>query len=165
MIGIYKIQNKITGQTYVGQSVDIERRWKQHKSLSTYKDAPLYEDVRKLGWDKFSFGILEVCEEHELNAKEKYWIDLYNSFDDGYNQTRGGARGSEAAADISANVSISWDEYIEKSKNLTPSALKYWTYLEYCRQRNSQPIMKEFCEMFGLSSSTYRKAKIEYEGG
>ena len=32
MIGIYKIQNKLNGKIYVGQSVDIERRWKEHIS-------------------------------------------------------------------------------------------------------------------------------------
>ena len=38
MIGIYKITNKISGKTYIGQSNNIERRFKEHK----YKDALEY---------------------------------------------------------------------------------------------------------------------------
>lgn len=32
MTGIYKITNKITGQIYIGQSTDIERRWIEHRT-------------------------------------------------------------------------------------------------------------------------------------
>ena len=32
MIGIYKIENKVNGKVYIGQSIDIEKRWKEHIS-------------------------------------------------------------------------------------------------------------------------------------
>ena len=38
MIGIYKITNKISGKTYIGQSNDIERRFSEHKYK---KDIPV----------------------------------------------------------------------------------------------------------------------------
>ena len=34
-IGIYKIENKINKKIYVGQSINIEKRWKEHKYLLT----------------------------------------------------------------------------------------------------------------------------------
>lgn len=89
MCGIYKITNLITGKVYIGQSVDILRRWRQHKHSSF--SYPLYEDFKKYGLDNFSFEVLEECQEDELNAKEKEYIQKYNSFTNGYNQTIGGS--------------------------------------------------------------------------
>ena len=31
MIGIYKIENLVNGKIYIGQSQNIERRWREHK--------------------------------------------------------------------------------------------------------------------------------------
>lgn len=35
--GIYKITNKVNGKIYIGQSVDIEGRWKGHMYNSGYE--------------------------------------------------------------------------------------------------------------------------------
>ena len=95
MIGIYKIENKENKLVYIGQSVNIERRWKDHRNKafnSNSKDysIPLYKDFRKYGLDKFKFEILEECLKEELNVKEQYWIEYYNSFFNGYNESFGG---------------------------------------------------------------------------
>ena len=37
MIGIYMITNTITNKKYIGQSIDIEKRWRTHKKKSTWK--------------------------------------------------------------------------------------------------------------------------------
>lgn len=95
MIGIYKITNKITGKIYVGQSVNIEKRWIQHKEtannphLEAY-NRELYKDIRTFGLNNFLFEILEECSLEELNDKEQYWICYYDSYEKGYNLTRGG---------------------------------------------------------------------------
>jgi len=95
MIGIYKITNISNNKCYIGQSVNIERRWMQHKETmnNPYIDAynrELYSDMRVFGLDNFLFEILEECSLEELNNKEKYWIQYYNSYENGYNSTRGG---------------------------------------------------------------------------
>lgn len=95
MIGIYKIQNLIDGNVYIGQSVNIEKRWKQEKqrafreTTSEY-NYPLSKAFRKYGLENFSFEVIEECEREELNKKEIYWISFYDSFKNGYNQTLGG---------------------------------------------------------------------------
>ena len=54
MVGIYKITNIITGESYIGQSVKIEQRIKKHKRVSqtpsdhSYEN-PLYRAMRKYG--------------------------------------------------------------------------------------------------------------------
>lgn len=45
---------------------------------------------RKYGVDNFEFEVVEECEIEELNQKEIYWIDYFDTFFHGYNQTLGG---------------------------------------------------------------------------
>ena len=95
MIGIYKIQNLINQKCYIGQSIDIERRWRDEKRTAfdiTAKNYnyPISQAFRKYGLENFSFEVIEECFQSELNQKERYWINYYNSFFNGYNQTLGG---------------------------------------------------------------------------
>lgn len=90
MIGIYKITNKITKKSYIGQSVDIKKRWEQHlKNIGSNKN-PMYIDFKKYGTENFLFEIIEECSEEELNEKEMYWIKYFNTYNVGYNLTIGG---------------------------------------------------------------------------
>ena len=62
MIGIYKITNKINGHSYIGQSIHIEERFREHKSKYNWnreKNKPLYQAFQKYGLDNFSFEIIE----------------------------------------------------------------------------------------------------------
>lgn len=81
MIGIYKIENKLTREVYIGQSRDIERRWQQHRDNHVAKTKvrkyPLYRDMRHYGIENFSFEVLEECSEFMLNEREEYWIAHY----------------------------------------------------------------------------------------
>ena len=83
--GIYKITNLINGKVYIGQASDIYTRWTNHKNASLRKDKkeykyPLYRAFRKYGIENFKFEIIEECSEEELNEKEIYYIDFYNTF-------------------------------------------------------------------------------------
>ena len=90
--GIYKIENLITHHVYIGQSVDITTRWRRHRddAKNNNKDYPLYRAIKKYGIENFSFEIIEECPREELNDKEKYWIQYFDSYKNGYNQTVGG---------------------------------------------------------------------------
>ena len=95
MIGIYKITNLINGKIYIGQSVDINKRWRQHKRNSQIKgheyDKYLYRAFRKYGLENFSFEVIEECSRELLNEKETYYIQYYKANDEtfGYNETSG----------------------------------------------------------------------------
>lgn len=89
--GIYKIENKINGKIYIGQSIEIERRWQKH--LVANDDFVIHRALKKYGKENFDFSIIEECNSLELNNKEKYWIDYYNSLiPNGYNMIPGGAQ-------------------------------------------------------------------------
>ncbi len=93
--GIYRIANLNTGMCYIGQAVNIADRFKQHIKCGLGIDTPqtkLYKAMLEDGVENFRFEVIEKCEQSELNDKEKYWIDFYQSKDWGYNQTGGGAK-------------------------------------------------------------------------
>ena len=84
-------------KVYIGQSIDIKRRWNKHRSTaqnpnSSSYDYPLYRAIRKYGIDNFSFEVLEECTIEELNDKEIYWIKYFDSTNEnkGYNLAPGG---------------------------------------------------------------------------
>ena len=98
MIGIYKITNKINNLSYIGQSTQIEQRFREHKkSYNWYreKNKKLYKDILEYGINNFSFEILEECSIEELNNKEQYYIKYYNTYPDQYNMTPGGQFNAE----------------------------------------------------------------------
>lgn len=95
MIGIYKFENLTNGNCYIGQSVNIEKRYKDHLSRAKNANSSEYNSafhraLRKYGVDNFSFVILEECDKSLLNKQEEYWIAFYNSYEQGYNETPGG---------------------------------------------------------------------------
>lgn len=92
MIGIYKIQNKQNGKIYIGQSNDIERRFKEHCSPSRYKESRVPVDlaIHKYGIDAFTYEVVEECDIESLNEKEEYWIQYYDAVQNGYNCSTGG---------------------------------------------------------------------------
>lgn len=92
--GIYRITDLTTGKSYIGQSVDIKERFKQHiKSALTYGKATnkLYSTMQKSGIHNFTFEILEEVPRENLNERETYWIEFYKTKDFGLNTTRGGS--------------------------------------------------------------------------
>lgn len=95
MVGIYKITNTINQKVYIGQSKQIEKRWMNHRvaAFNQYDEGyeyPLYRAIRKYGLENFQFSVLEECSIDNLNDREKYWINYYDSCFNGYNQTLGG---------------------------------------------------------------------------
>ena len=79
MIGIYKITNKVNYKVYIGQSINIEERWKHHKLYYSNKklkeyNTKFYRAIRKYGIENFDFEIIEECPIELLNEREKYWI-------------------------------------------------------------------------------------------
>lgn len=135
--GIYKITNLLNGKCYIGQSINIQKRWTNHKT--SYKNPnkdcynyPLYKAFRKYGLENFKFEILEECTQNKLDSLEKYWIKYYNSYNNGYNQTEGG-------------------EHSHFNKLNKEKVLEIISYL-----RNSKENSEEIGKKFGVSGRTIR---------
>lgn len=87
--------HKVNGMAYIGQSVNIERRYKDHRSRingGRSENSKFHEAAIIDGFDSFSFTVLEECLVEELNEKEIYYIGQYNTlFPNGYNTSPGGS--------------------------------------------------------------------------
>ena len=90
--GIYKLTDQITGQSYIGQSVNVQERIRTHiKTALTYGKASnkLYQAMQKDGLYNFTFEILEEVPRSDLNDREAYWIGFYKTKEFGLNGTKG----------------------------------------------------------------------------
>jgi len=77
--GIYKIISP-SGKIYIGQSIDIERRFSQYRKGCTINKSQkkLYNSFKKYGEAAHSFEIIEIVEFELINIRERYWQDYYD---------------------------------------------------------------------------------------
>jgi len=79
MIGIYKITSP-KKKIYIGQSINIERRFATYKRNNPVNKQPrLYGSFKKYGIENHKFEIVCECEIFELNEKERYYQDLFSA--------------------------------------------------------------------------------------
>lgn len=92
--GIYKITYIPTGESYIGKSTDISKRWIEHikssLNIGTIAHSSLHTKMAKDGLWKFTFELLEEVPKEKLSEREKYYIDFYNTKKMGLNQKEGG---------------------------------------------------------------------------
>lgn len=84
MIGIYKISSP-SQRVYIGQSIDIARRWEDYKKLQCKNQTHLYNSFLKHGVENHTFEIIEECNLLDLNCRERYWQDHHNVLNGGLN--------------------------------------------------------------------------------
>jgi group I intron endonuclease len=81
MIGIYKITNP-KGKIYIGQSIDIENRFRQYSFISnSIKQIKLHNSFKKYGIENHLFEPIEECDVELLNERERYWQEFYVCLD------------------------------------------------------------------------------------
>lgn len=126
MIGIYRITNNINGKFYIGQSINIARRWKEHCSPTRYKTShiPVEWAIHKYGKENFSFEVLEECEVEELNRKETWWILHTNAIEKGYNCNEGGDTGTRGQGNPNSKLTLEDVIFIRKVYDLKTSTQK-----------------------------------------
>ena len=84
MIGIYKITSP-SNKVYIGQSIDIERRFRHYKRLVCKEQVKIHNSLLKYGVNAHIFEVIELCETEELNNRERHYQDLYDSVANGLN--------------------------------------------------------------------------------
>ncbi len=87
MTGTYTIENLVNGKLYVGQSADIDKRWREHIGSLTgryHENSKLQRAWNKYGEDMFIHDVLVECSEDQLYSEENYWCNLLNVHDDRY---------------------------------------------------------------------------------
>lgn len=133
---IYKVTNLVNGKVYIGQTRQtIQIRWEQH-CFSPYI-CHFHQAIRKYGRENFK--VEELCcidlAEKELSIKlnelEIYYIEKFNSYNNGYNSTKGGE----------GNFKSNYEEIFEiwKQENIS---------------------IQKLSEKYGYNRSTIRKALL-----
>ena len=72
IIGIYKIKSP-SSKIYIGQSIDIYRRWKFYSFFNCKNQPHLYNSLKKYGFENHIFEIIEECHIIQLDERETYW--------------------------------------------------------------------------------------------
>ena len=136
--GIYSITNMQNGKRYIGQSVNIIKRWKEHKwalESNVHYNSYLQNAWNKYGSGMFRFEIMCECNKEQLDDKEIYYIKQYhsNESDYGYNLTSGG----EGALDVPKEV-------VEKRKQAFKKFLEeHPEHIELCRNNTKRQFQNE----------------------
>ena len=92
--GIYKITYIPTGESYIGKSTNVNKRWQEHLksayNLGTIAHSSLHTKMSRDGVWNFTFELIEQVEKDKLNEREKYWINFYDTKKYGLNEREGG---------------------------------------------------------------------------
>lgn len=161
--GIYCIENIETNKKYIGQSIDINERWRKHLgelNHNKHHNDYLQKAWNKYGNDGFTFYVLEYCEENNLDEKEIYYINLYNTTDRecGYNLKSGGKMYSHHTDEIKNKISESNKQaYLNQDlRNIRSiDALNQWSNPEI-----KEKIMGANNGMYGRHHTEETKQKI-----
>ena len=121
---IYIITNDVNNKVYIGQTVQtLKKRFTGHCCYSKSdrsKSMYVKRAIHKYGKDKFHIDLLEECSIDILNEREKYWIEYYDSYNNGYNLTLGGQDSNYFSINkISNTIDIKkFEDYILEFKPL-----------------------------------------------
>lgn len=149
--GIYVLTHIATGRKYVGQSVDVESRYRQHKKA--HANTKIAHAIKKYGVSAFSFDVVDRCSREDLNQREKFWIEHFKCLSpDGFNLKTGGdavALSDETKAKIAAanRKRIVSDETRKKMS-------------DYAKSRSPETRKKISVGRSGIKHSEEAKAKI-----
>ena len=154
--GVYKIENTLTGDFYIGSSKDIKHRWIEHKSPSRWKrhqNNPMYLDMNKYGVENFDFQILEEVESECLKEKEQQFIDLLKPT---YN--------SNNAKSLGLDIEKYKEYYKEYQKEYHKKSDKYKKYQKEYQNKYNNQLCCYNGEALTLNalSARFRRAGIEH---
>ena len=107
---IYKITNTINGKFYIGQTIqNVKERFYQHcatKCSKAVSNMAIHRAIKKYGKSNFTVEVIEEIDSANLNDRERYWIKYYNSYNNGYNSTKGGQDGCKLFKDLNVESII-----------------------------------------------------------
>lgn len=162
--GIYSIKNIINNKMYIGQSINIYDRFCRHKNAlkkKSHDNEFLQADWNIYGKNCFEFSIIEYCSVENLDNKEIYYINLYNTtnFNCGYNMTYGGKANvvdtDYTCSKISKAIKQYYDSNPDARRIQKEHAFKQWSDPEI-----KAKIMGENNGMYGRHHTDEAREKI-----
>lgn len=150
---IYKITNLIDNKVYIGLTTrTVEARWKEH---CRHGSQQIDDAIQIYSIENFQIETLEECDESILDDREKYWIDYYDSFKNGYNNTYGGRGNNFIMTDKSDVVLQLWKNGLTINKIIEKTSLNVETVRSYLNKNGitKEQIRERANYYIGLSKS------------
>lgn len=168
IVGVYSVINLINNKIYIGQSIDVERRWLQHRYGKG--NIILRNAIKKYGIENFTFNMLDILDvenksktqiTEELTALEQKWFDLEQPFlrENGYNIQK------TSKPNLTSNRDFNFGEKISKIKidnNHTGKNIKqYDLYGNFIQEWKSAAEVERVMgfKAENISASCLRKSK------
>lgn len=155
---IYKIVTNHNGFVYIGQTIqNLRRRWHKHLSdlkSKTHHNQLLQKVYDKYGEQDFVFEVIEKCNIAEIDERERYWINFYDSTnrEKGYNFESGGNENKKHCAETIEKMKIASRGHNNK---LTPEQVT-----EIKKGIINGLSFKELAEKFNVSDGCIYRIKI-----
>ena len=155
---IYQYTNLINNKIYIGQTNNIDRRIREHKSNAFNPKSANYNNVihkaiRKYGYKNFDIKILETLIDVDydlVNEREAYWIQEKQSLinQNGYNILEGGKNSSKTTLTKEEINSIK--EMIKQGIPYSEIQLKYPYSKTFISDINSGKYFKDEKDIYPL---------------
>jgi group I intron endonuclease len=169
MIGIYKITNP-NGKVYIGQSVDIEKRWYHYSKKDSRNQPLLNRSLIKYGIENHNFETIEECTLEQLNEREIYWTHQYNALHPQGLVLRAGGRSGHLSEEMKRKIGDGNREKIVSNNTKQKLSLSKMgnsnrlntTHTEITKQKMSMSHMgKKDSEETKLKKSLSAKGRIK----
>lgn len=172
---VYKHTNIENGKCYIGiTSLEVNDRWRNNGAAyirknkdNKYCHPKFAPAILKYGWNNFIHEVIEegYFTKEEIEEHEIYWIAYYDSYNNGYNATKGGGielwtqteTGKITVSDAIKNL---WQDEQYKRNNTTPVKCVENGYIFQSAN--------EVSDLLGISSAGIRaccREKQETAGG
>ena len=161
MIGIYKIENLITGKIYIGSSLNIEKRFLRHKNELIKKrhvNIHLQREFNKYGIECLIFKILEECNKERLKEIEQLYLD--NIFSDTNHYLYYYNIGKNSSGGDNLTLHPNREEIINKIKN--GSIVRYYLETQDDKEKRRERLLGENNPNFGKRWSDDKRKKCHY---
>lgn len=148
--GIYKITNP-RGQVYVGQSINIERRFKEYKRLAKRSAGrKLLNSLKGFGVENHTFEIIEECTNELLHSREHYWKVFFDTVEKGLNcdyfDQGGGPRCQEIRDRISKSNLGKPKSEVHKANMRKPKSEEHKKNISIAKQQITEETKKKISE-------------------
>ena len=171
MAYIYKIRNIVNDKTYIGQTVDYEKRKSSHLTAlraNRHNNKYLQNSWNKYGESVFEFSVVIECDVDELDVFEIRYIQQMDTLvPKGYNMTKGGegARGlrwsqeSKNARSIAMKGKRVGQDAPFYGKTFTPETLEKMREATSALWQNDEYRQRQIQSHTGLKQSEETKRK------
>ena len=164
--GIYKITSP-NGKIYIGQSTDLNLRFKYYKYLKCKSQKKIYNSLKKYGVENHIFECIEDCTVNLLNERERYYQELYDCVDNGLNcsYTKTNDKSGKHSQETINNIKKSLVDVIKKKptpmKQTTKDLISNSNIARFKDKKNHPRFNIKLSESTKLKISNTKKEKSQ----